>query len=290
MSVSLKGRINKNFQIGIINKNLKEESIESPMTFLSKKLSNKKTLIKFPTFNENDQMKSLNTFSTEHPISPFIKVNDKIKLISFSSLENIEKNEKNKSQTNLYLNNMDNDSELIYQRRRINSEVIKTSVDKTRLNGNKKSVFGGITEFKFEGVQKSDRENLIKINNLSQIIISRRDVKKNLKSKKSSRSLSVFLIPSLKKSDSKDSNYLDDFRQGKKKNKIRSFNDSNQTNPFELKTQTSLPKNNLKFYFTKCCLEQFLEGWANKRTINSCLLYTSPSPRDKRQSRMPSSA
>ena len=27
-----------------------------------------------------------------------------------------------------------------------------------------------------------------------------------------------------------------------------------------------------------------------QRGINSCLLYTSPSPRDKRQSRMPSSA
>ena len=32
--------------------------------------------------------------------------------------------------------------------------------------------------------------------------------------------------------------------------------------------------------------------WQHKQTmlINDCLLYTSPSPRDKRQSRMPSSA
>ena len=34
------------------------------------------------------------------------------------------------------------------------------------------------------------------------------------------------------------------------------------------------------------------DGWydLNLDTIRSCLLYTSPSPRDKRQSRMPSSA
>ena len=32
------------------------------------------------------------------------------------------------------------------------------------------------------------------------------------------------------------------------------------------------------------------EGWMPLITISGCLLYTSPSPRDKRQSRMPSSA
>ena len=31
-------------------------------------------------------------------------------------------------------------------------------------------------------------------------------------------------------------------------------------------------------------------GDGNKVTIGTCILYTSPSPRDKRQSRMPSSA
>ena len=31
-------------------------------------------------------------------------------------------------------------------------------------------------------------------------------------------------------------------------------------------------------------------GWEGEGNISSCLLYTSPSPRDKRQSRMPSSA
>ena len=31
-------------------------------------------------------------------------------------------------------------------------------------------------------------------------------------------------------------------------------------------------------------------GWENIELISDCLLYTSPSPRDKRQSRMPSSA
>ena len=30
--------------------------------------------------------------------------------------------------------------------------------------------------------------------------------------------------------------------------------------------------------------------WASRNTYVACLLYTSPSPRDKRQSRMPSSA
>ena len=40
-----------------------------------------------------------------------------------------------------------------------------------------------------------------------------------------------------------------------------------------------------KEYFTKAVTEQ---GWRSDHC--SCLLYTSPSPRDKRQSRMPSSA
>ena len=35
-------------------------------------------------------------------------------------------------------------------------------------------------------------------------------------------------------------------------------------------------------------LDRYIHGYAND--LNSCLLYTSPSPRDKRQSRMPSSA
>ena len=34
---------------------------------------------------------------------------------------------------------------------------------------------------------------------------------------------------------------------------------------------------------------KWMDGWETKRK-RSCLLYTSPSPRDKRQSRMPSSA
>ena len=39
-------------------------------------------------------------------------------------------------------------------------------------------------------------------------------------------------------------------------------------------------------------LHRFLDHWRTEveATIHSCLLYTSPSPRDKRQSRMPSSA
>ena len=32
------------------------------------------------------------------------------------------------------------------------------------------------------------------------------------------------------------------------------------------------------------------QGWLALAMLNACLLYTSPSPRDKRQSRMPSSA
>ena len=35
---------------------------------------------------------------------------------------------------------------------------------------------------------------------------------------------------------------------------------------------------------------EILDGTAGLWCVNACLLYTSPSPRDKRQSRMPSSA
>ena len=60
---------------------------------------------------------------------------------------------------------------------------------------------------------------------------------------------------------------------------------------------------NLKYRYFKACdnhnISQieasFCDGdihidFENFGTFNSCLLYTSPSPRDKRQSRMPSSA
>ena len=47
----------------------------------------------------------------------------------------------------------------------------------------------------------------------------------------------------------------------------------------------------LPLYSTKSCLDELkrVYDWAFSEG-NSCLLYTSPSPRDKRQSRMPSSA
>ena len=38
------------------------------------------------------------------------------------------------------------------------------------------------------------------------------------------------------------------------------------------------------------CLGDIIDEEGNEIDISSCLLYTSPSPRDKRQSRMPSSA
>ena len=41
--------------------------------------------------------------------------------------------------------------------------------------------------------------------------------------------------------------------------------------------------------FRAAAIEQ-LEVWASRAEVEICLLYTSPSPRDKRQSRMPSSA
>ena len=40
----------------------------------------------------------------------------------------------------------------------------------------------------------------------------------------------------------------------------------------------------------KCKLEDWDTDWHKSNNRHPCLLYTSPSPRDKRQSRMPSSA
>ena len=42
--------------------------------------------------------------------------------------------------------------------------------------------------------------------------------------------------------------------------------------------------------FTACAMESDEILWSNSMPCFICLLYTSPSPRDKRQSRMPSSA
>ena len=41
---------------------------------------------------------------------------------------------------------------------------------------------------------------------------------------------------------------------------------------------------------TSCAYHLAKFGWKDVILLESCLLYTSPSPRDKRQSRMPSSA
>ena len=256
MGLPLNAQLNKNFEITPFWKDSHEQSLASPMTFLSKKLSKQKeTLHKIPLFIENDQMKSKNTLSTEHPICPFIKNQNQLKLISFSSLEGMEEPPKNKSQT--YLDPVIK-TPICYARRRINSEVIKTSVEKTK-NNVKKSFF----------CETLDNQ-IIGIDNLKKMDLTGKDKesrfsREHAEGKRSPRSLSVFMIPKEKgKNDS-----LGDFRQKSRWGMIRSFNDSGQTNPFELGSAESLPRKNLKIHFAKCCLEQLLEGWASRRTIHS---------------------
>ena len=68
---------------------------------------------------------------------------------------------------------------------------------------------------------------------------------------------------------------------------IRTFVSDNAKNLFK-------PASLFKKYrsvFDETLLEKNIQGWFGADTqLGSCLLYTSPSPRDKRQSRMPSSA
>ena len=45
-----------------------------------------------------------------------------------------------------------------------------------------------------------------------------------------------------------------------------------------------------KFLVQDLQVREFLENKLKNAAVSDCLLYTSPSPRDKRQSRMPSSA
>jgi hypothetical protein len=265
-----KNKINKKllFEVNSITPN--EKSLESPMTFLSKKMTQEKTPLEFPTFNENDQMKSLNTFSTEHPTSPFIKIKNQLNLISFSSFDAVNEDSKNrtqnKSQTHFNVVDLEPEQNQFIPRRRINSEVIKTSVDKTLpTHSRKKSFFCEVGQFKMDEMVHTDKPQNFAPDNLSKIVISRRELNEEKNSKKSSRSLSVFLIPSVKRSESLDSNCLDDFRQERRNAKIQSFNDVGKADPFELNLACELPKKNLKFHFTKCSLEQFLEGWAKQR-------------------------
>ena len=221
---------------------------QSPLTFLSKKKSDCPEPLKVPNFLENEKMKSLNTFSTENPISPYVK-DQKLNLISFSSIELAENAPKTL--------NSENFSKEIYQRRRINSEVITTSVEKNK--------------------EKPTNSNLPELNNInisknkSRIInLKKRKLKLKIKLKptpknqKSSRSLSVFLISS-RREDSANSSFLDDFRQEEHKKKIGSFVDSNLYDPFKIRNKGSLIKKNLKVHYFKCCLEQLMDGWEMKR-------------------------
>ena len=67
---------------------------------------------------------------------------------------------------------------------------------------------------------------------------------------------------------------------------------SSLANP-ELKFLISLKKNELRRQEQKSLAEGYRENLqliSSNYLIDTCLLYTSPSPRDKRQSRMPSSA
>ena len=50
------------------------------------------------------------------------------------------------------------------------------------------------------------------------------------------------------------------------------------------------PPNIRGLYFNRSDLDSYIKDYFNYGWDWDCLLYTSPSPRDKRQSRMPSSA
>jgi hypothetical protein len=231
---------------------------QSPLTFLSKKNSHCIKISKCPDFIENEKMKSLNTFSTENPISPFVGEEYKLNLISFSSIEMVEKG--NKSQTNLDSRILDN---VIYQRRRINSEVITTSVDKNDALKEKKSIFSDLNNVKIENLKnKNLKKNKHYMEDSCQNLTSRNN------KQKSSRSLSVFLISS-QRGESMNSSFLDDFRQEENKKKIGSFVDSNICDPFKIRKTGSLEKKNLKLHYFKCCLEQLIDGLVMKKTIVS---------------------
>ena len=261
----------KDFNISEVTTDLNKEIQQSPLTFLSKKKNKNKSIKKCPVFNENEKMKSLNTLSTENPISPFIKGNINMKMISFGSLENLEKEQKNKSQTNFNLIKINSKNKLNFQgRRRINSEVITTSCDKEDSGHKKSTLFNEINNINLNKCDiietKTDESIDISCKISEKIQIYKEDNSKS-RNKTSSRSLSVFLIRSSKNEKSKSPSYLDDFRQGKKN--FGSFNDVNKIDSFKTQNEDHLPRKILKYHYFKSCLEQLLFGWSTKRTISS---------------------
>lgn len=253
----------------IIACELEESDLQSPLTFLSKKKSEIKNPVVTPFFNESNQMKSLNTFSTENPNSPFAK-NEEFKLISFGSLD-IEDPQPAPADA-------DRLQEGHFRRRRINSEVIQTSLDKHRPHpaANKKSAFFGLNDVPFQKLFSAKDSSQVLFQSKADLAGQAQRAPDSRKSGQSSRSLSVFQIRS-KQKEQVSSDFLDDFRQDDARDKLGSFADLGRNDPFRLRTETPLPRKNLRLHYFKCCMEQLLDGWSLRRPIASAKRkYTAP--------------
>ena len=86
--------------------------------------------------------------------------------------------------------------------------------------------------------------------------------------------------------------------KGKQSSKPMSVNDSNQSNVGLVDLAEALDSQGM-IGFTRAFVQDLKKGLSHstpehlpwmEQLSKTCLLYTSPSPRDKRQSRMPSSA
>lgn len=241
--------------------------LQSPQTFLSKNESQSKLPLLKPFFNENDQMKSLNTFSTENPVSPFVK-NGQLQLISFSSLEMVEQGPQQTSQTEYKQGKPGEGS--FHRRRRINSEVIQTSVDKDKPVAacNKKSAFFGLNNLNFQKLYSMNASSQTLSQSKVNLESQAQRAPATRKVGQTSRSLSVFQIR-LKKKEPAKSGFLDDFLQENGRCKLSSLTDLSGNDPFLLRKEDALPRKNLRLHYFKCCVEQLLDGWSFKRPFTS---------------------
>ena len=75
----------------------------------------------------------------------------------------------------------------------------------------------------------------------------------------------------------------------KKNEKKNSFISYEFNNPFEFSTELALERSDISETWPKSTVRE-INKIKKEEPPDSCLLYTSPSPRDSRRSRMPSSA
>jgi hypothetical protein len=195
-----------------------------------------------------------------------------MRLSTVESINLSENDLKIESKENL-LHNLNNDES--YEMSRIKSYPQETSCDKRKKtlnldflkNDSSESNFNPKSNpFKLKKDLNSSISTQVTSSKLSENLSKKSIFKFKSKKQKFKRSLSAF-VARCSKSKKNQIKFLDNFSQVKKKIKIGTLTDLEIKNSFSEKKKTKYAKNQLKFHYFQCFLEQYLEGRRYGRTI-----------------------